>query len=37
MIEQATDIRTRDAYRAAHAARAEALRGMMRWLSRKDG
>lgn len=34
MIETPTDTRTRDAYRAAHEARAEAMSDFFRWLTR---
>lgn len=33
MIETAHDARTRDAYRAAHAARGAAVRSLARWLT----
>ena len=35
MIETATDTRTRDAYRAAHEARAEAMPHFFRWVTGK--
>lgn len=35
MIETPTDTRTRDAYRAAHEARAEAMTEFFRWVTGK--
>lgn len=35
MIEAPTDTKTRDAYRAAHAARGQALSDLFAWLRRR--
>jgi len=35
MFETATDTRTRDAYRQAHAARGTAMRDLWRWMTRR--
>jgi hypothetical protein len=34
MIETPTDARTRDAYRAAHEARAEAVKDFISWITK---
>lgn len=36
MIETATDRRTRDAYRAAHEARADAMKELWTWITRSS-
>ncbi len=36
MIETAPNARTRDAYRAAHEARAEAMKDFFRWVTRSS-